>query len=327
MHGHVKGLLFAIYYPCLAAIGIPGNVVTILILSRGKCGLSRCITKYLVAMAVTDLLVLITAVILNRIRAIYFPLSFLSITPVCSLRIVIIYIARDSSVWLTVAFTFDRFVAICCQQLKAKFCTEKTAVVIMVTVCVVSCLKNMPRYIIYEPWYIDEDVPWFCIIKISFYSDILWIAFDCIDYLLNPCVPFFLMLLLNALTVKHILLANRARRRLHLQSHGEEQIDREVKNRTKSIVLLFAISGSFLVLWAVRLLNFFYVRFTNDSYSKGSNPNDPRFILQETGIMLQLLSCCTNTCIYAGTQRKFRDEFWKALKYPLNWITSTVRSS
>ncbi|XP_032890386.1 probable G-protein coupled receptor 139 [Amblyraja radiata] len=326
MHGHVSGPVYSIYYPILAAVGIPGNLVTIAILSRGRCGLSKCVSRYMMGMAVTDILVLVTAVILNRIRSIYFPMSFLSITPVCSVRIALIYATRDSSVWLTVAFTFDRFVAICCQKLKIKYCTERTALVVIITACGVSCAKNIPRYLIYEPLYVRNDVPWFCDIKLSFYSDVFWIVFDCIDYIMNPFAPFILILLLNTLTVKHILAANKARRRVRAKSNCEDQDDPEVKNRKKSIILLFAISGSFIVLWTPRVVNFFYVRFTNSRYSIGSNPNDPMFILQESGIMLQLLSCCTNTCIYAVTQKKFREEFANMLKASANRFINMVKS-
>ncbi|XP_067837783.1 probable G-protein coupled receptor 139 [Heptranchias perlo] len=326
MHGQVTGLVYAIYYPVLAFIGVPGNLVTIVILSRGRCGLSRCITRYLVGMAVTDLLVIITAVILNRISVIHFPVLFLSTTPVCSLKIALIYAARDSSVWLTVAFTVDRFVAICCQKLKTKYCTEKTAAVVIGTVCVVSCVKNTPWYFVYEPLYIIDGVPWYCNIKLSFYSELVWTAFDWIDRILNPCAPFLLMLLLNALTVRNILVANRARRRLRAHSNGENQNDPEMESRRKSIVLLFTISGSFILLWTTYVVNFLYVRITNGNYSTGSILNDPRFILQESGNMLQLLSCCTNTCIYAGTQRKFREEFKNGLTYPLNLIIKIVKS-
>uniref|UniRef100_UPI00398F2DA1 probable G-protein coupled receptor 139 n=1 Tax=Pristiophorus japonicus TaxID=55135 RepID=UPI00398F2DA1 len=326
MHGQVTGLAYAICYPLLAAFGVPGNLATIVILSRGRCGLSRCITRYLVGMAVTDLLVLITAVILNRISVIYFPVLFLSTTPVCSLKIALIYVARDCSVWLTVAFTFDRFVAICCPKLKAKYCTERTAAIVMGTLCAVSCVKNFPWYFVYEPLYIIDGVPWYCNIKLKFYTELFWTAFDSIDRILNPCAPFVLMLLFNAVTVRNILVANRARKRLRAHSSGENQSDREMESRRKSIVLLFTISGSFLVLWTTYVVNFLYVRFSSSSYSTGSSGNDPRFILQESGNMLQLLSCCTNTCIYAGTQRKFREEFCNGLKYPLNLLIKIVKS-
>ncbi|XP_067837595.1 probable G-protein coupled receptor 139 [Heptranchias perlo] len=320
MHGSPKGLVFALYYPILAAIGVPANLAVIVILSRGRCGLSRCITRYLVSMAVTDLLVILTAVILNRIAGIYFRGSFLSITPVCSLSIVLIYIARVSSVWLTVTFTFDRFVAICCQKLKTKYCTEKTAAVVIGTVCALSCLKTVPSYFIYEPLYTINNVPWFCKVKLEFYSSPLWAAFDWFHRILTPCLPFLLILLLNALTVRYILAANRARRRLRAHSNGENQSDPEMESRRRSIILLFAISGSFILLWLLFLITFLYVRIANVSYFSGSNFGDSLFILEESGFMLQLLSSCINPFIYAGTQSKFREELKNGVKYPFRLI-------
>ncbi|XP_067865930.1 probable G-protein coupled receptor 139 isoform X1 [Heterodontus francisci] len=58
----------AVYYPFLAAVGVPANLLTIVILSRGKCGLSKCISRYMVAMTTADLLVLIFDVILYEIK-------------------------------------------------------------------------------------------------------------------------------------------------------------------------------------------------------------------------------------------------------------------
>ncbi|XP_067833064.1 probable G-protein coupled receptor 139 [Heptranchias perlo] len=315
MHGPAIGPVYAIYYPVLAAIGVPPNLVAIVILSRGSCGLSRCITHYLVGMAVSDLLVVITAVILNRIGGIYFRDSLLSTTPACSLSTVLIYATRDCSVWLTVAFTFDRFVAICCLELKTKYCTEKTAALVIATVCALSCLKNVPFYFTYQPLYKINKVPWFCDIKSSYYTLAAWKAYDWLDRILTPCLPFLLILLLNILTVRHILAASRVRRSLRGNRNGENRRDPEIVNRRKSMVLLFAISVSFLLLWMTYVVHFVYVRITDDPYFTGFNFNDQRFILQESTNMLQLFSSCTNTFIYAVTQTKFREELKNALKY------------
>ncbi|XP_067870138.1 probable G-protein coupled receptor 139 [Heterodontus francisci] len=325
MHGSLKGLVFAISYPVLAAIGIPANLAVIAILSRGRCGLSRCITYYLVSMAVTDLLVTITVVIFNRIAGIYFPVSILSITPVCRLRTVLNYVIIDSSVWLTVAFTFDRFMAICGQKMKIKYCTEKTAARVIGIVSTLSCLKNSCLYFIYEPLYIINNVPWFCSIKLLYYTSPLWAVYDWIHHLVTPCVPFILILLLNALTVRHILVASRARRRLRAHSNGDTRSDPEMEKRRKSIVLLFCISGSFILLYFLLLLNFLHVRIAKFSYFSGSNFNQSNFILQEIGYMLQLLSSCVNPFIYAGTQRKFREEIKNGVKYPLCLIVKLFK--
>ncbi|XP_067910314.1 G-protein coupled receptor 15-like [Heterodontus francisci] len=276
-------------------------------------------------MAVTDLLVIITAVILNRFAGIYFQHSFLSITPVCNLCSVLNYATVSCSVWLTVAFTFDRFMAICCQKVKIKYCTEKTAARVKATVCTLSCLINVFWYFIYEPNYITNNIPWFCSIKLIFYTSSAWAAYDWIHTILTPCLPFILILPLNALTVRHILLASRARRRLRAHSNKENQSDPEMEKRRKSIVLLFAISGSFILLYLLFFIRVLHVRIAGVKYFSGSNFKESNFILEESGIMLQLLGSCINPFIYAGTQSKFREELKNGVKYPMSLIAKLFK--
>ncbi|XP_043573124.1 neuropeptides capa receptor-like [Chiloscyllium plagiosum] len=326
MHGIPRGLVFAIYYPALAAIGLPANLAVIVILSRRRCGLSGCIIYYLVSMAVTDLMLIVTAVILNRIAGIYFPSSFLFITPVCSLRLAFNFAAIDSSAWFTVAFTFDRFVAICCQKLKMKYCTEKMAVRVIGIVSALTCLKNVFVYFIYEPLYIINNIPWFCSAKLAFYTSPAWAAYDWMRPIVTPCLPFILILLLNILTVRHILVANRARRRLRVQNNGETQHDSEMEKRRKSIVLLFTISGTFILLYLLFIITIIYVRVAKIAYFSGSDDNEAKFVLEETGFMLLFLTSCVNPFIYAGTQSKIRDELKNGLKYPLRVFIQIFQS-
>ncbi|XP_067870225.1 G-protein coupled receptor 15-like [Heterodontus francisci] len=325
MHGSPKGLVFALYYPILAAVGVPANLAVIIILFRGRCGLSRCITYYLVSMALTDLLVIITAVILNRIVGIYFPFSFLSITPVCSFSFVLIYGVRDCSVWVTVLFTFDRYVAICCQKLKTKYCTQKAAALVIGMVCALSCVRKIPWYFVYEPFVIINDVPWLCNTKLIFSTSPSWAAFDWTHRILTPCLPFILILLLNALTVKHILVTIRIRRRILVHRNGDNRSDTEMENRRKSIVLLFCISGSFILLWSLFLITFLDVRVAKVSSFSGSNFNESNFILEESGFMLQLLSSCINPFIYAGTQSKFREELKNGVSYSMSLFVKILK--
>lgn len=271
-------------------------------------------------MAVTDLLVVITALILNPMNGIYMPVSFLSITPACSISTVLIYSSRDCSVWLTVAFTFDRFVAICCQDLKTKYCTGRTARMVISIVCAVGCLKNIPWYFVYEPLYVINKVPWFCRIKSVFYASAAWTGFDWFDRVLTPCIPFLLIVLFNALTVRFILASSRARKRLRGGNSGDKQNDPEMESRRKSILLLFLISGNFILLWTTYVVNIVYVRITDGGYFTGFDFSDPKFILEESGNMLLLLSCCINTGTYAMTQSKFREELKRLIKYPASLI-------
>ncbi|XP_072448993.1 probable G-protein coupled receptor 139 [Chiloscyllium punctatum] len=303
-----------IYNTIIAVIGVPVNLVAIMILSQGKCGLSTCTTYYLVAMAAADLLVIITDVILSQVTHYYFPRSFLEITPVCSFLTLLVHTSIDCSVWFTITFSFDRFVAICCQKLKTKYCTNRTAAVVLASTWILLSLKNIPLYFVIEPKEIIDNVSWFCDSKASYYTEPGWVGFDWFATVLTPLLPFALILLLNALTVRHILVASRVRKQLRGQCKGGNHKDPEVESRRKSAILLFSISASFILLWSVAVLHFLYYNIT------GTNPEHYEgslYLFQQAGFMLLSLSCCTNTFIYGVTQSKFREQFMNALKYPL----------
>ncbi|XP_060677699.1 probable G-protein coupled receptor 139 [Hemiscyllium ocellatum] len=313
--------LFGVIYLTLSSSST-ANVLAIIILSQGCCGLSRCITFYLLAIAVADFLVIISGCILNRIGRIYFSYSVLSTTPGCSLTAVLIYATRDCSVWLTVAFTFDRFVAICCQSLKTRYCTEKTASRVIGLICVLLCIKNVPFYFIYKPLYILDAVPWFCDIKAIFHTSPTWQVYRYLNNILVPFLPLFLIVLFNALTVRHIVMANRARERL--RGAGNDG-DSEMVNRKRSIVLLFAISLRFLLLWVTYIVRFLHRMVTGEEYVGKRNFNDPKYILQETTNMLTLLSSCNNIFIYVVSQKMFREELKKILMRPFQILTAGTK--
>ncbi|XP_072132546.1 probable G-protein coupled receptor 139 [Mobula birostris] len=320
----IAALADAQYFPYLLfPDSLPANLVAIVILSRGKCGLSKCVTRYLVGMAAADLLVVISEPLLMWTAWIYFPRSFLFITPVCSLGTWLIFASTAASVWLTVAFTVDRFVAICCEKLKRKYCTERTAAVVIGIVSVLACLESVPWYFTLEPLVIIDSVPWYCIVTPNFRNSPSWAVFMMFFRILTPCVPFFLILLLNILTVRRILAASRARRGLRGQKTGEKAKDREIESRRKSIILLFSITGTFISLWVTQVVFYFYQRISMNFVYYAVT--DPTYIIEESSGMLQILSSCTNTCIYTLTQRKFREQIRNAVKYPLSPILKLMK--
>ncbi|XP_072094343.1 probable G-protein coupled receptor 139 [Mobula birostris] len=312
-----------ILYVFIAVIGVPVNLVAIVILSRGKCGLSTCTTRYLVAMAAADLLIVVTHVFLYRISVYYFPWSFLSITPVCSVTNVLKYTATDCSVWFTVTFTFDRFVAICCQKLKTKYCTRKNAAMILTTTAGLLIVKNVPRYFSLVHGVIIENIPWFCVTIDDYFTDPGWVGYDWLDTVLTPFLPFAGILLLNALTVRHILVASRVRKGLKGQSKGENHSDPEMESRRRSVVLLFTLSGSFILLWMTLVANVIYYQVLG----KGFQFTSSEWIFHFVGILLRDFSCCTNTFIYVVTQSKFREQVMNPVKYPVNSVLQFINKA
>lgn len=238
--------------------------------------------------------------------------------PVCNIHAVILYAATDCSVWFTVSFTFDRFVAICCQKLKSKYCTEKTVAVVLVTVAALNCLKDIFWYFMLTGEYNLLSDPWICWEKAGVAGSRLWAAIEFTHYFLTPVAPFLLILLFNTLTVKQILLASRARRRLLGHNNGESPRDPEMESRRKSIILLFAVSGNFVILWAV----FMIYSIWNRLWWLGLRSIVPPHFVQNVGFIMQHLSCCTNTALYAVTQRRFREELKYVVQYPLTFIVN-----
>ncbi|XP_051899692.1 probable G-protein coupled receptor 139 [Pristis pectinata] len=312
-------LVNEITYPILAAFGIPANVLTAAIMYRGKCGLSRGITRYMMAMAISDLLVIIFHVLIKKLYIDYYPNSFLSRSTVCPSNIYLRIVTLDYSVWLTVSFTFDRFVSICCQKLRLAYCTERTAAVVILSLCALSCLKFIPFHFMYEPLSSKDNLNWGCRPKAAFFSSIWWVVFSWMCSISVSLLPFGLILILNGLTVRNIVAASRVRR--HLKGQGGK--DSEVENRRKSIVLLFSVSGTYILLWTTSTVVFICTRVTV-SFVDGDYTN-PSSIAHEVGVLLMILSSCANTCIYGMTQSRFRQEVKNALKCSTAFISKPMK--
>ncbi|XP_067854355.1 galanin receptor type 2-like [Heptranchias perlo] len=277
-------------------------------------------------MAAADLTVILTGVILKQIGPLYFRDPFTNKITLCGLIGCLTHAATDCSVWFTVAFTFDRFVAICCQKRKTQYCTVRTAAVVIGTMCALSSLKNVPWYFRYQPVYFFF-VPLFCMVKLSYYSSPLWKAFDLLHRVFTPLLPFALILLLNALTVRHILVASRVRRKLRGNRDRENHKETEMENRRKSIILLFSISASFILLWMTQAVYTIHERVALNHFIDLLFASRLPSVIYYIGPMLQLLSSCSNTCIYVVTQTKVREEFKNVLTYPFVLIVHSDSSS
>ncbi|XP_078272240.1 putative G-protein coupled receptor 139 [Rhinoraja longicauda] len=274
-------------------------------------------------MAVADLMILIFHTVLYQIINGYFPYSIFNYTSVCKVVLTLHFVSLDCSVWLTVAFTFDRYVAICHQSLRARYCTERNATVVIMVVLCSSIVENIPYYFIYEPREVIDNVEWACYVKSSFYTTHIWTVFLWVETILAPFAPYVLILLLNSLTIRLIVLSNRVRSGLRGNKSTAKNTDLETENRRKSIVLLLAISGSFILLWMVNLICFISVQFTDAQFLE-ANYDDPFTIAELSGYMLKFFSSCTNTFIYALSQRKFREELKNVITYPVVLVAKVI---
>eukprot|EP00061_Rhincodon_typus_P010472 g34789.t1 len=95
-------------------------------------------------MAMADLLEVILNLISRHIPMLHSEhFIFLEDMDVFNIHAVLLYATADCSVCFTVAFTVERFVAICYQKLKTQYCSEKTVAAVLAAVTVLSCLNNI----------------------------------------------------------------------------------------------------------------------------------------------------------------------------------------
>ncbi|XP_055521957.1 probable G-protein coupled receptor 139 [Leucoraja erinacea] len=311
-----------IFYPIIAVIGVPANLMSLVILFRGKCGLSKDITCYMIAMAMGDLMVLVFNVIVSQIVRYHFPGSPLRYTPVCRLSSYLQGFSFQLSTWFTVSFTCDRFVAICCQKLRRTYCTERTAAMVLATVGMVSVLTNVPLPLRYRPCYTVHRVAYGCCPVPGHLESPLWSAHGWASNLLNTFLPIPALLLLNSLTARYILGASRAR----LALKGPRQVggddDPEVRSRRASVALLFAVSGSFVALSVPIMVIDAWVGVSGTVMFRG-----PRslYAAVQVAMLLKCLGSCTNTCVYALTQSRFRAQMIGLLTPPFAGLCIGVK--
>ncbi|XP_067865180.1 probable G-protein coupled receptor 139 [Heterodontus francisci] len=305
-----------VFYCALTVLGIPANVITLLTLQLRDCGLSQSTNIYLTAMATADLLVLVFYALVNRILVPHFKHVFYFYTLGCRLNSIMIAAVIDCSVWLTVFFTFDRFIAICFQRFRRRYCSPSSAALVVGMVYLLTYSRNLPYYFSILPYYVHNNLQIGCKTNPNIYSAPAWRAFYWLHTILTPLVPYVSVALLNLLTIRHILVASQIRR--GFRRDGGISGDPEMQSRRRAMVLLFAASASFISLWMATVGLFLFSRITNTYVYRDFN--DPFAVINETARMLRVLNCCTSTCMYALTQSKFRDELRKAVRCCINII-------
>lgn len=118
-------------------VGMAGNILTIIIMRR-KPFLASSACVYLPCMAIFDSIFLVSGIPFEWVS--WFQIDIESWA--CRFHRFIFYGSGDVSVWILVAFTFDRFIAVCFPFKKRFFCEPRKA---LITVCLcifLGVLKN-----------------------------------------------------------------------------------------------------------------------------------------------------------------------------------------
>lgn len=181
-------------------VGMVGNTLAFIVMRRRPfLASSACI--YLPCMALFDTIFLVTGV--THEWTSWFKIDY--VVWLCRLYRFINYSSGDISIWLMVAFTFDRFIAVCFPFKKKFFCDPKKAIITMVVVCFLGAFKNFHLF-----WTRGQDRESMCgkVQKYYYFEKKIrpWIALVSVSI-----IPFISIIIFNASIVHHLLKSAKSR--------------------------------------------------------------------------------------------------------------------
>lgn len=150
---YTQFLLEGVGISLMTIIGIIGNVLSIVILTRGSMQ-SKSINRLLLCLAITDTIYISGVLFVIAIPNIY---AFYQIDFTQSLIMMTVpYVypigmtAQTSSVYFTITVTIERYVAVCHPIYARIICTRQRATAVSICVAIFAIVYNVPRWFEYH---------------------------------------------------------------------------------------------------------------------------------------------------------------------------------
>lgn len=303
--------------PILLALGSFGNICAFLVLWKNIRKVSTY--TYLCALAVVDLIVLITGLL--RLWVGQFVTDVLdSHEIICKAGIFLGYLSSDISVWLIVIVTIERFIVVIFPLKSLRLCNLKVARISIALVVVVFVSVN-----IHFLWSVKLQEYHYNNVTISkcqaqrqfqYLVEDIW---PWVDAGIYSFVPFFSIIVLNCFIIRKILLARKTRNVLSQHtslSKGNNETEMGKKSGEMSVkitIMLLSVSFTFLI----TTLPMNLVLIHSSVSGKSGSEEDVSFAKQQLmgtlAEMLMYVNHSINFFLYCTTGKKFRGQFQSLL--------------
>ncbi|KAM9316318.1 putative G-protein coupled receptor 139 [Gastrophryne carolinensis] len=318
-----------LFYPIMCAMGLPASMVTMAVLWKGNLDMSKSIIYYLVSLALTNFLLMLVVTVFRDIFYFYVDIVLYWPAQSCGVSNWIYFTCVYSLTWLTVAFSFDRYIIVCCMRLRHRYCKPSVTRWVIAGVYISAFLVAMPTFWMYVPnrtTQPDGTIFHICSLHKNLSSIPFLSAYDHIQTTVWIVFPLVSLVLTNSLMVWQIHITTRIRQGLKITGVEKPTDDPEVVRRKKSVTLLAIISLSYLGHWLPKMVVKILERFTYPPVNR-YNFYHPVNVVRMICNMLIVFSSFSNMCIYSLTITKFREELFSGAKYILAFLIQKPRSS
>lgn len=296
--------------PILLVIGTFGNILSFVILRKSMMRVSTYF--YLAVLALADLLVLY----IGLLRLWTGEITGVDIRNnnnwICKITIFLTYTASDFSVWLIVAVTVERYIAVC-HPLKASIlCSVQRARIVTISMLVILMIINSHFLITVHisDTYLNESSTCEAVQEHEFLVETVWPWVDTVMY---SFAPYILLFNLNFWIIKQVVSAKKCRTQLqHCTSGRNNQLQKRLPSEgcIKLTIMLLAVSFSFII--TTFPVNIYLIL---DSLWKDKNGGLKPLVRQALIATITELLMYTNHCInfylYCATGKKFRNHMQK----------------
>ncbi|XP_051780584.1 uncharacterized protein LOC127527066 [Erpetoichthys calabaricus] len=307
-----------IVYPIIAVFDLPACLISILVFWKGNLELSKSTAYYIIAITAASFLLMLSVIVFRDIY--YYNIDGLISWPnaFCGISNLIYFFAVYSVSWQTVAFTFDRFVMVCCGRLRMYYCTDRTSVIVIVCVYGGALLAAIPTLYMYQmqPSAVANNTL-ICVLRKDLDQVPLLGAYDSIQTVFWNILPIAIIVFLNFFTGRVVYLSNKTRNNLK----GEGKEDPEAAKRIRSVILLGIISAGFLLHNIPKMVIKIVER---SAYLKNFDRNDfthPVAITRIIANMLLIFCSITDLCLFTLIMPKFREEIKRGIRYFVSFST------
>ncbi|XP_041347805.1 FMRFamide receptor-like [Gigantopelta aegis] len=288
----------------VCSLGIIGNIFCVIVLTTKKMRSSTYM--YLAALAVCDMLVLITTLMLfvkdtkpplsDSSLDLYYAFIYPFIHPIT-------VTFQVTSIWLTLAFTVDRYIMICHPFKAERMCCRSRAKKVILAMFLAGIGFNIPRFFEYYTaririeagnttqilYYIDFTT----FGKNEYFREIVhsWL------YLICVCgLPFLALTIINGFLIRAV----------HLSRKKGREINAKEKRRNDTTIMLIGVVIIFLICQGPALVARMMYAFTAFRDLSRSYHT-----FNEVVLFLVTLNSAINIVPYYFFGKKFRAEFWR----------------